>query len=60
MTPSGLPTGVRVGIGVAVEAVFLAYIASRGRLAEAAGLTGLLGEERARDIDELMEQRITT
>ena len=40
VTPSGLPTAARVGIGVAVEAVFLAYIVSRGRQAEAVGLTG--------------------
>ncbi len=57
VTPSGLPTAVRLGIGVAAEAVFLAYIASRGRQAEAAGLTGLVGEERALEIDALMEQR---
>jgi hypothetical protein len=56
--PSGLPTAVRVGIGVAVEAVFVAYIASRGRAAEAAGITGLLGEERQAEIDALMEQRV--
>ncbi|MGH9244681.1 MAG: stage II sporulation protein M [Acidimicrobiales bacterium] len=58
VTPSGLPTAVRVGIGVAVEAAFLAYIASRGRQAEAAGLTGLLGEERQLEIAALMDQRL--
>jgi uncharacterized membrane protein SpoIIM required for sporulation len=58
VTPSGLPTSVRIGIGVAVEAVFVAYIASRGRAAEAAGITGLLGEERRAEIDALMEQRV--
>jgi uncharacterized membrane protein SpoIIM required for sporulation len=58
VTPSGLPTAVRIGIGVAVEAVFLAYIASRGRAAEAAGITGLLGEERRAEIEALMEQPV--
>jgi uncharacterized membrane protein SpoIIM required for sporulation len=58
VTPSGLPTSVRVGIGVAVELAFIAYIVSRGRVAEAAGLTGLLGEERALEIGELIEQRV--
>jgi uncharacterized membrane protein SpoIIM required for sporulation len=56
VTPSGLPTAVRVGVGLAVVLVFLAYIASRGRLAESRGLTGLLGEERRHDIDALMDQ----
>ena len=59
VTPSGLPTAVRVGIGLAVELVFLAYIASRGRLAETRGLTGLLGEERRQEIDALMDQRVS-
>jgi uncharacterized membrane protein SpoIIM required for sporulation len=58
VTPSGLPTAARVGIGIAVETVFLAYIASRGRQAETTGLTGLLGEERTHDIAALMEQRV--
>ncbi len=43
VTPSGLSTAVRVGIGVAVEAVFLAYVATLGRQAAARGETGLLG-----------------
>lgn len=44
VTPSGLPTLVRVGIGVAVEAAFVAYIVSFGRAAALQGRTGLPGE----------------
>lgn len=44
VTPSGLPTAVRVGIGVAVETAFVAYIVSFGRRAAAQGLTGLARE----------------
>lgn len=44
VTPSGLPTAVRVGIGVAVFAAFVAYVVSFGRAAALAGRTGLLGE----------------
>jgi uncharacterized membrane protein SpoIIM required for sporulation len=57
VTPSGLPTAVRVGIGLAVETVFLAYLASRGRMAEARGLTGILGEEHRLEVEALMTQR---
>jgi uncharacterized membrane protein SpoIIM required for sporulation len=45
VTPSSLPTGARVGVGAAVELAFVAYVVSFGRRAEAAGLTGLAGEE---------------
>ena len=45
VTPSSLPTAARVGIGGAVELAFIAYVVSFGRRAEAAGLTGLAGEE---------------
>jgi uncharacterized membrane protein SpoIIM required for sporulation len=45
VTPSSLPTAARVGIGAAVELAFVVYIVSFGRRAEAAGLTGLAGEE---------------
>jgi hypothetical protein len=41
------PTWLRVGIGAAAEAAFLAYVAVLGRRAAAAGLTGALGEEDA-------------
>ncbi len=49
ITGSGLPTWFRVGVGVAVEAAFVAYVVVQGRAAAAAGITGSLGEEeRAR------------
>lgn len=44
VTGSALPTWARVGIGVAAEAAFLAYVVVRGRSAAARGLTGALGE----------------
>jgi uncharacterized membrane protein SpoIIM required for sporulation len=40
VTPSPLPTFVRVGIGVAVEIVFLAYVCYFGRKAVRAGESG--------------------
>jgi uncharacterized membrane protein SpoIIM required for sporulation len=40
VTPSPLPTFVRVGIGVIAEALFLAYIVHFGRKAVAAGESG--------------------
>ncbi|MPY83540.1 MAG: stage II sporulation protein M [Actinophytocola sp.] len=40
VTPSGLPTAARVGIGVLVEVVFLAYVFVLGRRAARAGETG--------------------
>ncbi|BBZ11649.1 stage II sporulation protein M [Mycobacterium branderi] len=40
VTPSPLPTFLRVGIGIAVEATFLAYIVYFGRRAARAGETG--------------------
>ncbi|MEU8138919.1 stage II sporulation protein M [Streptodolium elevatio] len=40
VTPSGLPTWARIGIGVAAEAAFLAYVFILGRRAVAAGETG--------------------
>ena len=44
VTPSGLPTAARVGIGVVIEAAFITYIVGMGRAASARGLTGRLGE----------------
>ncbi len=50
VTGSGLPTAVRVGIGVLVEATFVAYAVTLGRDAAARGLTGLLGEVAITDV----------
>jgi uncharacterized membrane protein SpoIIM required for sporulation len=44
VTPSRLPTAVRVGIGAAVELAFVAYVVSFGRRAASRGLTGLTSE----------------
>lgn len=40
VTPSTLPTVVRVGVGVVIELLFLAWVFGRGRLAAEAGFTG--------------------
>jgi hypothetical protein len=40
VTPSPLPTGVRVGIGVLALAAFLGYVMVFGRRAAAVGETG--------------------
>jgi uncharacterized membrane protein SpoIIM required for sporulation len=40
VTPSGLPTWARVGIGVVAEVVFLAYVVVLGGRAARAGETG--------------------
>ncbi|MCV7368246.1 hypothetical protein CRI77_05865 [Mycolicibacterium duvalii] len=40
VTPSSLPTWARIGIGVAAEAAFLAYVVHFGRKAARAGETG--------------------
>jgi len=47
VTPSDLPTSMRVGIGVLVEAAFLFWMVSRGRAAVDRGITGTFGEEPA-------------
>ena len=47
VTGSRLPTSARVGIGVASEAAFVAYIVRQGRAAAAAGATGGLDEPHA-------------
>ena len=53
VTPSGLPTWARVGIGVVAEALFLAYVYVVGRAAYRAGETG--------DLDAaLLEDRVAT
>ena len=53
VTPSGLPTAGRIGIGVLAEATFLVYVFVVGRAAAARGFTG--------DLDAaLLEDRIAT
>jgi hypothetical protein len=44
VTPSPLPTFVRVAVGVAAEVAFLAYIIVFGRKAARAGETGDLAD----------------
>jgi hypothetical protein len=44
VTPSGLPTFARVGVGVLVEVGFLTWVVLRGQDAVARGLTGTFGE----------------
>ena len=44
VTPSGLPTALRIGVGVAALTLFVAYVVLLGSRAERKGLTGLLGE----------------
>ena len=53
VTPSGLPTWARIGIGVLAEGLFLAYVFVVGRAAVGRGQTG--------DIDaSLLEDRVAT
>jgi uncharacterized membrane protein SpoIIM required for sporulation len=56
VTGRGLPTALRVGIGVVVEAAFLTWIVVQGRAATARGVTGELGE-LDRGWDELATAR---
>jgi uncharacterized membrane protein SpoIIM required for sporulation len=44
VTGSGLPAGVRVGVGLVTWGAFVAYVVALGRPAAAAGYTGALGE----------------
>ncbi|MCW2846739.1 MAG: integral rane protein [Marmoricola sp.] len=53
VTPSGLPTWARIGIGIAAEVAFLVYVFVPGRRASRSGWTG--------DIDaSLLEARVAT
>ncbi|MFL6059725.1 MAG: stage II sporulation protein M [Marmoricola sp.] len=53
VTPSGLPTWARIGIGVTAEVAFLTYVFTLGRRAHHRGQTG--------DIDAaLLEERVAT
>jgi uncharacterized membrane protein SpoIIM required for sporulation len=56
ITGRGVPTGLRVGIGVAAEAAFVVWIVVQGRAASARGITGALGE-LDRGWDELATAR---
>jgi len=47
VTPSGLPTWARIGIGVVAELLFLVYVWTAGRRAALAGETGDLEPEDA-------------
>lgn len=44
VTPSGMPTMLRVGVGISVLVAFCAYVALLGQRAERLGLSGLLNE----------------
>jgi uncharacterized membrane protein SpoIIM required for sporulation len=50
VTPSGLPTWARVGIGALVEALFLAWVLVLGRRAVRAGATGDVDADRRGDV----------
>jgi hypothetical protein len=53
VTPSGLPTWARVGIGVTAELLFFAYVFVVGRQAHRRGATG--------DVDaRYLEDRVAT
>jgi uncharacterized membrane protein SpoIIM required for sporulation len=52
VTPSDLPTGLRIGVGVAAFAGFVAYVVGLGSRAARAGCTGLPGE----DVRDRIEQ----
>ena len=54
VTPSGLPTALRIGVGAAALALFVVYVVLLGSRAERKGLTGLLGES-TRDELQLAE-----
>jgi uncharacterized membrane protein SpoIIM required for sporulation len=53
VTPSGLPTWARIGIGVVAEAAFLGYVWTFGRRAAQAGETGDLSREERGDLAEV-------
>lgn len=56
VTPSGLPTIMRVSIGVLVLVAFGAYVVLFGQRAERRGLSGLLGELTRDEIAEAEAQ----
>lgn len=50
VTPTGMPTALRIGVGVAALSLFLVYVVLLGSRAERKGLTGLLGEATRDDL----------
>jgi uncharacterized membrane protein SpoIIM required for sporulation len=50
VTPSGLPTAARIGIGAAAEVAFLSYVIVFGRRGVRAAATGDLGEGEREDL----------
>lgn len=56
ITGRGVPTGVRVAVGVAAEALFVTWVVVQGRAATGRGVTGDLGE-LDRGWDELARAR---
>jgi uncharacterized membrane protein SpoIIM required for sporulation len=50
VTPSGLPTEARIGIGAVVEALFLAWVLGLGRRAVRTGVTGDVEGDLAGDV----------
>ncbi len=54
VTPSDLPTVLRVAVGVSALVAFVVYVVLLGRRAEALGATGLWGEDR-RDVVAVAE-----
>ena len=50
VTPSGLPTAVRIGIGAVAEIAFLTYVVVLGRRGVRAGATGDLPAEEREDV----------
>lgn len=51
VTPSGLPTWARIGVGVVAEATFLAYVFVVGRRAHHVGVTGDLDRRDVGDTE---------
>jgi uncharacterized membrane protein SpoIIM required for sporulation len=50
VTPSGLPGGVKIAVGIVAESAFLAYVFVLGRRAARAGVTGDVAREEAGDL----------
>jgi hypothetical protein len=57
VTPSGLPTSMRIGIGVAACTGFWVYVVVLGRRAAAEGYTGAFGEHERIQRDKARAER---